>query len=354
MQVEELYDLTTWIASNIVEEELVEKYQELHEVLKQNAQPNQEKQPFEEQQKALIEAVKAVPLSELSVGQIEILSELGFAQNIGSEGVALIEDVLFKNAVDIANAAERISQCITELNEGIQWSQQERELLGKIVTSDSITPNEDQVLLRIHFTGDASIENLSELKEWSKIWWEIGRGISMAHDQSPENISVIGAGKGSIIVTLLAAYGIASTVSGIILASLKVVEKYYDIKRKAQEVRALELGNDEAEKALETAASEAKDSGVETIVKKTLGELELDQRNEGDKVNELTSATKKLVDFITKGGEVDFVIPDEEDEEADSSDDAEANVAAKNDLRIRFQEVRKLEREMKRLEHGRP
>lgn len=351
MQVEELYDLTTWIIFNIVEAEIVKKYQELHKVLKQNSQPSQEKQPFEEQQKGLIEAINAVPLSELSIGQIGLLNELGIAENVGSEGVALIEDVLFKNAVDIANAAKRINQCISEINEGIQWAQQERELLAKIVTSDGITPIEDQILLRIHFAGDASIENLSELKDWSKTWWEIGRGISMAHDQSPESISVIGASKGSIIVSLLTAHAIALTVSGIILASLRVVEKYYDIKRKAQEVRALELGNDEAEKALEAAASEAKDSDVETIVKQTISELGLDRQNEGDKVNELTSATKKLVDFITKGGEVDFVMPNEE--EVESSENGKKKITAENDLRIRFQEVRKLEREIKQLVHDR-
>lgn len=348
MLVEELYDLTTWIKSNIVEEGIVQKYQELHQILNQNVQPNQVQQPFEEQQKKLINALKKIPLSELSFGQIELLRELGIAQNIGDEGVALIEDVLFKNAVDIANASEKIHQCISELNEGIQWAEKEEELLAKVVTSDGITPIGDQVLLRVHFAGDASIENLSGLKQWSKIWWEIGRGISMAHNQSPESISVVGASKGSIIVSLLTANLIASTVSSIILSSLKVVEKYYDIRRKAQEVRGLELDNKEAENALERAANETKESGVEDIVKQTISELGLDQNNEGDKVNELTSATKKLVDFITKGGEVDFVMPDEE--EVESSDDEGKNFATKNELRIKFQEIRKLEREIKRLQ----
>lgn len=351
MQVEELYDLTNWVISRIAEEQIVQKYQQLHAVLQQNAQANQQKQPFEDQKEALIQAIGSVPLDQLSKGQIDALGQLGIAQNVGSEGVALIEDVLFKNAIDIANAAQRINKCIVDLSQGIQWSQQEKELLNRIITSDSVATIEDKVLLRVHFAGDARVENLTELRDWSKTWWDIGRGISMAYDQSPEAIAVVGASKGSIIVSLVTAYGIAKTVSGIIFASLKVVEKYYEIKRKAQEVRALEIGNDKAEKELEKAAQAHKDAGVESIVKQTIKELGLDARNEGDKVNELTSATKKLVDFIVKGGEVDFVVPDDEEGEPDSeSKDAEV----RSDLRVRFQEVRKLEREVKQLEHERP
>ncbi|WP_187148401.1 hypothetical protein [Thioalkalivibrio sulfidiphilus] len=49
MQVEELYDLTSWIQAEIVDKQIVQKYQQLHKVLQVNTQPNQQKQPFEEQ-----------------------------------------------------------------------------------------------------------------------------------------------------------------------------------------------------------------------------------------------------------------------------------------------------------------
>lgn len=352
MQVEELYDLTTWVEAEVVTKKLVQKFQQLHKVLNQNAQANQQKQPFEDQQLALLGALRNVPLDQLSAGQIEILEQLKIARNVGEQGATLVEDVLFKNALDVANAAQQINQCVVELNEGIQWSKQQRDLLEKIIDSDSVLEIDGKVLLRVHFSGDAHVENLTELKEWSKTWWEIGRGISMAHGQAPESIEVIGASKGSIIVSLLTAQAIAVTVSGIILAALKVVEKYYDIKRKAQEVRALEIGNDQAEKVLEEAAAKHKEDGVATIVEQTIAELGLNPNKEGDKVAELSSATKKLVDFIAKGGEVDFVVPDEE-EPADEGDEEREIVVERAKLRDIFQEVRKLEKEVKRLEDGR-
>jgi hypothetical protein len=352
MQIEELYGLTEWIDSAIVKAEIVQKYQQLHGILEQNSRPNQQKQPFEEQKNKLIAALSAIPLDKLSAGQIGVLRELGIADDLGSSGVAVVEDVLYRNAIDIANAAQQINERISRFNEAVQWAQQEKVLLDKILSPESITISEGMVLLRVRFAGEASVDNLTELRDWSKTWWEIGRGLSMANDQSPEAISVVGASKGSIVLSLLATYGIAKSASGIILSALRVAEKYYDIKRKAQEVRALEIQNNEAEKALEKAAEEHKKAGVEEIVKETIKELGLEPTGEGDKVTALTSATRKLVDFVTKGGEVDFVKPDGEAEEPE--DDAEHPDVAGEELRVRFQEIRKLERQVRQLEDKRP
>lgn len=349
MQVNELFELTNWVLDKVASKGLVDKYQQLLSVLQQNARPNQPKQPFDQQKQSLIEALTAVPLTELSSGQIEILATLNIAQNIGKNGATLIEDVLFKNAIDVANAAQQVEKCVTQINQGIDWSRQQHDLLSKVVTVDSITETDGKVLLRVRFAGDAAVNNLTDLKDWSKTWWEIGRGISIAHGQSPEAISVVGASKGSIIVALLTAGEIAATVSGIILSALKVAEKYYDIRRKAQEVRAMELSNDKAEKALEAEAATYKANGVEEIVKATVAELKVEQ---GDQVNELTSAVKKLVDFITKGGEVDFVMPSDDGEQAEA--DADGQDLGRSELRVRFQEVRRLEREVRQLEHHDP
>jgi hypothetical protein len=352
MQIEELYDLISWITAEIVDKQLVQKYQQLHKILQQNAQPNQQKQPFEQQKEALISALTEVPLHDLSLGQIEILTTIGIADNVGVNGVELVEDTLFKNSLDIATAVQRIQQSVQEINQGIQWSQQERELLSKIINTEEVLEIGEQVLLRVHFTREAHLSNLTELKDWGKAWWEIGRGIGMAHGEAPENISVVGASKGSIIVSLLSAYAIAKTASGIIMEALKVIEKVYDIKKKAQEVKALELANSDAEKSLEEAAETEKQNGVENIINHTIDEIGLDRNSEGDKVNELSSAVRKLVDFVEKGGEVDFVLPDEEEEPGE--DEQNENIQERENLRVMFKEVRRLEKKVHQLEHKQP
>lgn len=352
MQIEELYDLTTWVMSEIVEKQIIQKYQQLHQVLQQNTQPNQQKQPFEEQREQLISALKDVPLIDLSMGQIEVLQAIGIANNVGEDGVNLVEDTLFKNALDIASAAQRIQKSIQEINEGVQWAQQIRGLLEKIIKVDEVTEIGDKVLLRVHFAREAHLSNLTEFKDWGKTWWEIGRGIGMAHGEAPENIAIVGASKGSIIISMLSAYGIAKTASGIIMEALKLIDKYYEIKKKIQEIRALELANDEAERALEDAAENEKQNGVENIINRTVDDIGLDRNSEGDKINELSSAIRKLVEFVEKGGEIDFVLPDEEDIGEEENEDENKDV--RENLRMMFREVRRMENKIKQIEHKNP
>ena len=343
MQIEELYDLTTWIQDQIVKNDVLQKYKQLHAILHKNSQGNQPLQPFESQRENLISTLSLIDLNSLSAGQIEILNSIGIGYNVGAHGVVLVTETLQKNILDIASAASRLQESTNEIANGIQWSEQVRNSLSAIIKEDSLKEIGDKVLLRVHFTKEAHLSNLTEFKYWGKAWWEIGRGISMAHGQSPESIEVIGASKGSLIITLLSAYGIARTTSAIIMEALKVVEKVCLIRKNLEEVRALKLQNNEAEKALAKAAKDEQEKGLEGIIARMVEEIGLDPTTEGDKVNQLSSSIKKLVEFIDKGGEVDFVIPNEDGEDAEES-------PQKQNLRVMFSEVRRLERKVQQLE----
>jgi hypothetical protein len=358
MQVEELYDLTSWVQSEISDKGIVKKYQQLHEVLQFNAQQNQQQKPFEEQKNALIQSLEMIPLVDLSIGQLDILSIIGIADNVGEEGVKKLEESLFRNVIDTATASSNVQASTQDIDSGIQWSQQTRDLLTKIINSEEVSEIGESVLLRVHFTGDAHLSNLTEFKDWGKIWWDIGRGIAMAHNEAPENIRVVGASKGSIIVSLLTVYGIAKTTSGIIMEALKVAEKVLDIKKKAQEVRALKLANELAEKSLgeaedklNEAAQSEKENGVEKIIETTIEKLGLNRNGEGDKVSALDSSIRKLVDFVEKGGEIDFVLPDEEEINEEDEEAADANIKEREDLRMMFKEIRQLEKKVHQLEY---
>ena len=96
MNVSELYSLTFWIDDEIVNTQIPQKYQALNQVLQHNAQPNQQKQPFESQKDDLIETLKKVPLSHLTREQLLFLDSLGIAKAVGFEGVNQLNDILFK------------------------------------------------------------------------------------------------------------------------------------------------------------------------------------------------------------------------------------------------------------------
>lgn len=358
MQVEELFDLTTWVKLHIADQNIVSNYRRLHTILQQNSQPNQQKLPFENEKNALIESLIKVPFIDLSFGQIEILGEIGIAQNVGQHGVEALEETLFKNAIDVATAAQKIQQSISDLERGLQWAQQTRTQLSEISSTDEFYEEENTVLLRVRFTGKAHLNNLTEFKDWGKTWYEIGRGISMAVDDAPEGIKVVGASKGSIILTLAACYPVAKLTSAILMEAFKLAENLIHIMQEVETLKAMKIKNkiasanlEAAENAARAAAEETKEKGIESIAEMAAREAKSNGNHE--KAKNLTVAVKKLMDFIEKGGEIDFVMPDELDQNETDETDLQLVEERKDReaLRAKFVELRKLEQHVKQLEN---
>lgn len=346
MNVSELFDLTYWITKEIVSTQIPEKYQSLQQILHRNSQPNQQKQPFESQKNDLIETLRDVPLSKLTKDQLLFLQELGIAQAVGEEGVNEIEDILYKNVIDVATSAKKIQQIYQTLTEGIQKSDQIKVGLDGCVYQEEYEA-ENEVLIRVSFTGHATMSNVIDFKNWGNIWHEIGRGIAMANNASPEDVKIVGATKGSIIIEMATIASIASTTSIVILSALKVAEKVLEIHKKAEEIRNLKLKNHKLANDMEKEAEKEKEAGIEEISVKIIKKLKIKKNGEGDKVVALEKAIKNLVNFIESGGEVDFVIPEEQGEKTDESKNATLDY---RDLRVTFQEIRQLEGKLKLLE----
>jgi hypothetical protein len=345
MNVSELFDLTHWITIEIETTMIPQKYQTLQTILQQHSQPNQQKQPFESQKDDLINALRNVPLGQLTRDQLDFLSHLGIAQAVGEDGINTIEEVLFKNVIDVATSAQKLQQILQKISQGIAKSNQIKGGLTDCVLEEKYEAD-NEILMRVSFTGHALMSNIADFKSWGNIWYDIGRGIAMAHNASPEEIKIVGATKGSIIIELAVIASIATTTSGIILAALKVAEKVIDIRTKAEELRGLKMKNDKFAKELEKEAENEKKAGIEEITGNVVQELKL-KDGEGDKVKALDTAVKNLVNFIEKGGIVDFVIPDAEQEEEGKED-------GNKKIRVAFQEIRKLENKIALLEYKTP
>ena len=84
-----------------------------------------------------------------------------------------------------------------------------------------------------------------------------------------------------------------------------------------------------------------------TMMMMMISQLKIKIDSVGDKIKALDKAVKNLVNFIEKGGVVDFIVP----EEADSEESEEDNNA---ELRVAFQEIRKLEKKLELLEYKNP
>jgi hypothetical protein len=349
MQINELLRLTEWFDNNIIENQIPQKYSGLHSKMNQNTRRNgQALVPFEQEKTNLIEAIKDLNFQSLSLEQMKFLESLEIIELLGKNGVEQIEQVLIQNNLDIATATSKIkefSSTITKAQNTISELQTTLLKSFKIEESDEI--NDNQVLMRVYFQNDVAIENLTDFKKLSATWYDIGRGIAMAQDKSPEDFNIIGAKKGSIIVEMAIAVGLATSVSKILLESLKVADRFINVLKQVQELKALKLGNKKLALDLKKEAEKERDEGTQTILNTAIEDLQLNAEQNGDKITALEKSIKKLIGFTQDGGVVDFVQPNEPEEE--ENNDAIREEIQK--LKTNISEIRLLENQIKLLEN---
>lgn len=349
MNTAELRQLADWLEAEVKQSGILEGYVALHSLLSTNAQPNQKKQPCEEHRDKLLDKLKVTPLHELSLDQIKYLDMLEVSQFLGQQGVRFVEDTLYRNVLDIATAVSKFQDVVTALQLALARIDPIRKALDGC---ESETMSHDSaILMRVGFTGDASITNVVDLKKWAAIWHEIGRGIAMYHGGAPEDIHIVGAGKGSVILELAVGLAIARTVATVLRFSLEVTERVYEIRIKAEELRGLKISNSTLE-SLEQDALHARNEGEAELIE-VLGQARIeDSENDGDVGNALRRAVKSLLDFLEKGGEVDCIVPaDLDDLESAESDTSYSELL---ELRERLSEIKILESKIRLLGIGKP
>lgn len=346
MNVSELYKLTTWVTEEIENASIPQLYHALYQALSHNSTQST-KQPLEPHKENLITALKKVNLERLTRDQLTFLRELGIAAYVGDEGINNIDNILYKNSLDIATAAQRFQEIYQKISEGVAKSNQIKTGLSNVSISEDYELD-NQVLMRVTFTGEAKMGDIKDFKKWGEIWYDIGRGIAIANDVAPEDVKIIGAARGSIIIEFAVIAKIATTASGIIWSALKLAEKVLDLRKKAEELRGMKLTNDkkalELAKEMEETADEEKTSGINQISIEITKQLKIKTNGEGDKSVALDKAIKNLVNFVERGGEVDFVMPEHEEDTVNEDE-------TMKELRNKVQEIRKLEEKIALLEH---
>jgi hypothetical protein len=347
MNTNELWSLTQWVQREVVQLQIRDLYNNLQVVVRQNTQPNQQRVAIESQKNALLQALRQINLSTLTRDQLGFLGLLGIAGYLGEPGAKNVEQILHEGALDIVTAANRLQEITTNITAALEKIDHVRQGLTNLVTTSAEQPTKaDEVMLRVTFTGDASIENVVELKEWGDIWHNIARGIAMAHDQPPESVRVVGASKGSLVLELATLLMIAKTASLIILEALKVSERVVGIFQKVEELKLMHLSNKRITNDLKKEADKERREGIAQISDKVVKQVGLKKNSEGDKIVALDSAIKNLVTFLTKGGEVDCVVPD-------TPPDVTAESAkTRQEIAQTFKQIRSIGENFKRLEHS--
>jgi len=354
MELQEAYDLDRWIKEEITNREVMQKYSALQQALQKNLQRNQN-QPlfsFNEQKEALLKALKNVSTYGLSNPQLRVLENLEISKHVGKTASGDIRILMTENAADLGHLAAEIQKYQKELQQGIQKITAISTALEVIISTKEIKLPEDMILTRVTFQNDASINDINDLRTWTNRLHTISRGMAIACNQPVESIKVEGASKGSLVFTLVIGRYIASILTKTIKEILECMSEYQNFKIKAHEAELSALKKDrfkqdylEDQQRWEERATRAKQQIIDDLTEKRKEDIEaFDDSHQA----ELRSSIKDLVELISKGGDVDPVIPPVE-QMAEGEDEGAGNVDL-NQLRQDYVRLTELKENLK-IEH---
>lgn len=329
MNVDELYRLAVWFEALFPETD--RHYRELLDPLNHNAnQPN--KQPLEGPLQALIDYLNAQRFDELSIQQLKMLSLLGVDAYLGHAGAVLVNDVVRTANYDPATALEAVNGAVAKLKSTRSSFKGYAEAVKTLGYDPlDIEPDDDRIIIRVGFQNDVSIDNIADWKDSGKEWYEIVRGIAMACDEKPEDVKVVGAATGSIILILAATVTfsmlmakVSKNITSVAMDIIGVRSAMEDLRQKGILTKVIEQEFKDMEKA--------KKDGAITTIEGVLSE-QLKGKN-GEIKAGLVKSIEKLLTFSEKGGTVDFVAP-EGDEADDAADDdvRAALIEARDEIR---------------------
>lgn len=342
MNVTELYRFAKWLEE--YGRAAHSKYNKLHAILQHNAtQPN--KQPVRDSLEGLVGTLTSLPMNELTAQQFSLLKHFEIADLLGEKGADFVRRTIDTSEFDPASAASDISnaqQAIAKTLDIVgQWGNAYEKLALPSELSD---PEPDRHIVRVQFQYEASIEDVPAWRASSDDWLTIARGVAMCVGEAPEDVKVVGATSGSIILELASSAAwvtlfafIYRQLSYVVRDGLRIANAVADLKHKKMLYK-------EVEKAFEDERKKLEEGGL----KKAISEVKkkLPRNIEQDKVLALTKAMEKFFNFYKKGGEVDFVEPSEEKVDDEEGEDEASELS---DLREAIKEIRSVQSQIRLL-----
>lgn len=346
MLVSEVISLTKWIEEEISKPALTTKYAQLIHKLQANV--SGQRQPFDQERKNLNQAIGSISLKVLSEAQINILEKMDAHKAIGRIGLTEINDIFVENALDIATAKTRVDELKSSIDKVNQWAKISREALFEYFDEEIIDEsNSLDIIIRVRFTDEAGINNVVDFKKWAAIWYDILRGFALANGRNPEEFRFIGGTTGSLIAMFASDPVNVAAVVVAMERGLAFANNVIDFKLKIAELKKSPFKSDSGIKALEQSLLEKKDEAPDVIVSEILGEQ---VEGDGEKRNALKKSIVKLLDFLEKGGEVDFVIPDIDENDATEADLEDAFKQLES-IRTGVKRIRETKRTIALIEH---
>lgn len=307
MDISEVTGLADWIEQWVLPS--MGTYEQLVVALEQNAN-NTTKVPLRDYLEALDSSLSAMPTEQLTKRQSDLLRKIGVYELIGKPGWQFIEATVKQGNYDPASTAQDSRRAKQDLDKLVALFDRVRATLRDVMITGEVVPesSEKLVMFRVQFDGDASIKDVTDLKNYAADWHDIARGITLAVGERPEDVVVKGASTGSIIMTLATTYAAAKLFALIMKEVSEIIKTGLDITNTINDFRKKRILDADVEKVLKDKKQNLEEEGPQEILarlKEQLPYSELSPENEGP----LKKSIEKFIDFTKKGGDVDMIPP---------------------------------------------
>lgn len=344
MLAEELLSLAEWVERHVLGAR--SEFENFCTTLEHNAR-QQNKQPVQPHFDQLSSKLMTMPVQQLSAEQRALLEKRGVLKYLAESGRAHFKRVMEQDGYDPATAAQdgraawqalqTLSQELTQVRNGI---------VGLGIEESGARRDDGSFVTRVRFTGEASISNISDLKKWAADWHVIGHGLAAAAGERPEDIQIVGASRGSIVLwisgTLLVTGALAIMARHACTVTLNVVQALSAI----EQLRHTKVTNQQVEEILKENLKTVQANGKNEIVDEVIQHL--GTRVNAEARSKLEKSVEKYLEFTQKGGEIDMLAPPT----AAVATDDEQMSAKVAELRQIIEETRKLRDSLPQLIEG--
>ncbi len=306
MNLSEMDALADWVYQHVVRLGLVERYDGLLHKFREMSKG--EPSSFREETEELEYRFRLIEeqMVGLNQSQLEILRAFGIEPYIGRKGLIKLEDLLFREGLNIDEVKEELSAAIRRLSEGLKRIANIQTALDGVNLKGPEYSSEESII-RIYFAGGAGIKNIVDLKTWGNKWHEIGRGIAMAHDKAPESVRITGAGQGSLYIELAAFSAFALTIARASKTISEALKNYYEAMKFRAEANRIYNEDEDVQKLLEQKEKEIHESIVEKVVSTIKEQIQSEREITQDALKPLDYAVRNLVSFYEGGGDLEFI-----------------------------------------------
>ncbi len=316
MEVTQVIQLAEWLDENL--EEVAPAYQTLVKVLQHNSQ-QANKQQVTPPLKELTRALDGMNTTELSALQLGVLGNLDIENLIGQQGKAWVNHHVKSTTFDPATTFQTVQKAQQRLIEA------QRLLAGFKSASEGVGFRDSSLVdaptpyvFNVVFREDASIKNVRDWKTAANDWELIIGGVVSVAGEKTEDVAVVGAQNGSIIFTLSATPLVTKILATVSKHIASIANDYLDFELKREELRRSRMMSDAIEKDLNRQEEERRTEGKAQIIEAIKGIV---PNAKPEEIAKLEKAVDRHIKFSENGGDVDFVLPPELDDEDEDYDE---------------------------------